>query len=127
MTADSSDSTPARNAIVNALGRTALTAVQLMSGRCGIGSVRGSSPNRLPIVGTSKVKSHTTTELAITAIKKPGCFGAYFRNSTMMASAPSATNTEAKLVDGSALAYAIHFSMKSAGTSVIVKPKRSLI
>src|SRR5690606_17098241 len=75
-TADNKDSTPAKKAIVNALGTIALTLLQLTSGNSGMGKPRGSSPNWLPIVVTGKSNSHVRSDPTTTASRNPGARGA---------------------------------------------------
>ena len=90
-TAHSRLSTPARKAIVNALGTSSRTWAQSRCGSRGIGSVLGSSPKRLPIVVTGRSSRNTASEAPQTAIRKPGHFGAAMRRPTMVASAAAAT------------------------------------
>ncbi len=89
-TADRSDSTPARNAIVNALGTIALSLSQLTSGSSGMGRPRGRSPNWLPIVVTGRSNAHAINEPTSTAMRKPGHRGANLRSRMMIASATAA-------------------------------------
>ena len=65
----SNDSTPAKKAIVRALGKTLKANYKLKSGRLGAGKKWGSAPNCEPMVATSNGKITTNKVATHTAIK----------------------------------------------------------
>jgi hypothetical protein len=90
-TADSNDSTPARNAIVNADGNNSRTRASVISGSCGIGKLPGSSPNRVPIVVTGSANPHTDIAPTPIAIRNIGQCGRQSLQPTIEASEAMAT------------------------------------
>src|SRR5690606_25851227 len=84
--ADRSDSTPARKAMVKALGKSAMIRSIETSGKAGM-EKEGSRPaKRDPIVSVGRAKSQTKKEAATTAMRKPGQLGRLPRSQTMSAS-----------------------------------------
>ncbi len=127
-TADSSDSIEPSSAKAKASGSTAWTFATLISGSDGHGSVRGSSPKRLPMVSTGRLNNHAATAVATTATRRPGHAGRYFRSSRMIAIVAAATATAIGLIVSIAPASACSFGTNALGSrSASVRPSRSLI
>ena len=93
-TADSSDSTPARKAMVKALGSSSKVRSNGMCGKLKTGRVLGSAPKRLPMVSAGSPKATTTPVQTSSATRKPGQFGFHRRRPTITAS-PSTVSTTA--------------------------------
>src|SRR6185369_7581015 len=126
-TADSSDSTPARKAIVKAEGSNSLNCDQWIDGRCGVGKLAAIPPKREPMVSTGRLNSATAIEAVSTAIKKPGNLGANLRNPTISASAIRVIANVAGSMLPRAPQNALHLATNSAGTWASDRPKKSLI
>ncbi len=89
-TADSSDSTPPRNAIVNALGNSSCTRARSKLGRCGSASSRGTGPKRDTMVSTGSCSSTVASVASTTAMRNAGQCGRQRRNAMSSASVASA-------------------------------------
>src|SRR3990167_9596182 len=114
--AERSDSTPARKAMVKALGKSATMRSIETSGKAG-SAKEGSRPaKREPIVSVGSAKSQTKNEAPTTAMRKPGQFGRLPLSQTMSASEPAATANVCGAMLGSASQSAVTFSMNSAGS-----------
>ena len=126
-TADSSDSTPARKAMVNALGSSSRVRSNGMCGNWKLGSAEGRPPNLLPMVSAGSAKAVHTSVHSSSAIRNPGHAGRQ-RRSPMIANSPSSVSaTAAGWVVAMCFAYAAQRGMNSAGTWPICSPSASLI
>ncbi len=97
-TADSRDSTPPRNAIVNALGRSSWSLARSNDGSCGTGSSRGIGPKCDRIVSTGSWNDTVASVANTTAIRNPGQFGRQRRSTINSARVPNASPAAAKLM-----------------------------
>src|SRR4051812_37132220 len=125
-TADRRASMPARNAIVNAEGRTSLTLTTEITGTDGNGMPVGMFGNRVPIVSILRLRNCAASTAKAIAIRYPGSFGANFRKAIITRSETIPTATVAASREVRAWKYAAHFGRKSAGTFEICKPRKSL-
>jgi len=82
-TAESSDSIAPSKAKATASGSTAIIFSSDSGGSCGSGSVRGNSPNWLPMVATGRCKSADAIVTTPTAIRMPGHVGRMRRMATI--------------------------------------------
>jgi len=126
-TAESRLSTPARNAIVKALGSSSAMRDIEISGITGAGKLVGMPPKREPIVSTGRPSIATPAAAATTAIRKAGSFGASLRIATMATSDSRATATVAGETVSRASQNACHFARKLPGTLSSDRPNRSRI
>ena len=118
-TAESRDSTPARNAIVTAFENWPFTASKLNIERSMLmgGSPALMSSNDLPIVLTSRWKISTIAAVTITATNDPGIFLKIMGQTISMASAIAPIITACQLRVVTLLNSAMSFSDVSIGFS----------
>ncbi|MNE94818.1 hypothetical protein D3C80_1928290 [compost metagenome] len=98
-TADSNDSTPARKAMVNELGRSSQVRSNGMCGTSNVGRDVARLPNRVPMDSTGSAKAVEARVQMTSAIRNPGQFGQPRRAVTMMAMATSASDAAAGLAE----------------------------
>ena len=116
------------NANEIAAGSTAVTPARLIAGRCGAGSMLGMPPKRLPIVSTSSPADQASSEVMVTAMRKPGHAGRATRRATMIATPSSETSSASGFSVGSACASATSLGTKAPGSlPSSVRPNSSLI
>ena len=98
-TAESSNSIEPSSANATASGSTAWTFARLISGSDGHGSVRGSSPKRLPMVSTGRLNSHAASDVGDHRDQaSPASAGEIFASSRMIAIVAAATATAVGLI-----------------------------
>ena len=117
-TAESSDSTAPRSAMVNAGAISDWICASERCGRCGCGIDAAMAPKRDPIVSTGRCISFAATVMTTSATNGPGIRRLIFGQIRMIAS-DSAPTTAADGVTPFAWANATHLPMKSGGTAPI--------
>ena len=115
-TAESSDSIPARIAIVKAGEISLLTISKVTFGSFGVGNEEFSSPNTLPIVLTSRPVIFTRRVVIIIATREPGILSVIFGHTSIMITASSPTRAALGLINDTFLTRAATFGRKSDGT-----------
>ena len=118
-TAERSDSTPARNAMVTAFESCPLmfSKVNIVKSTLNGGRPAGMSANCLPIVLTSRWNTSTITAVTITAMKDPGIFLKKMGHTMRMTRAIAPTMTACQLSVTAFFMRAITFSPVSMGFS----------
>ena len=118
-TAERSDSTPARNAMVTAFESCPLmfSKVNIVKSTLNGGRPAGMSANCLPIVLTSRWNTSTITAVTMTAIKEPGIFLKKMGHTMRMTRAIAPIITACQLSVTAFFMRAITFSPVSMGFS----------
>ncbi len=115
--ADSRLSTPPSSVNDRADGSSWRTSAHDSCGACGVGSPRGISPKRLPIVSAGSCSQAAAIEARTTAISIPGQFGRNRRTTKISAAHPRPSTAAAGVTVEAALPSPTSLGMRGPGSA----------